>query len=129
MSERTPTKKAGTPEGREQQNIALAVDLAEKQLRDGTAGQSVIVHYLKLATEERKLEQLKIQQEIETMKAKADQARSQAHLEEVYEKALAALREYQGLGPQEVDPSMFDSGSMLDPGGQSYFDPGGGAYV
>lgn len=121
MSDRTPTKKAMTPEGREQQNIALAVDLAEKQLREGTAGPTIISHYLKLATEERKLEQLKITQEIETMKAKAEQARSQAHLEEVYSKAIAALREYQGLGPQEVDPNEYPD--FNDP---RYYNPGGG---
>lgn len=120
MAERSLNKRASTPEGREQQNIALAVDLAERQLRDGSAGQSVITHYLKLATEERKLEQLKIQQEIETMKAKAEQARSNAHLEEVYMKAIAALREYQGLGPQEVDPSEFPE--ISDP---RYYNPGG----
>ena len=48
----TPKKMrpALTPEARENQMIALAVDLAEQQLRDGTASSQVITHYLKLGS-------------------------------------------------------------------------------
>lgn len=123
MAEKTPHRKALTLEGREQQNTALAVDLAGQQLRDGSASPSVIVHYLKLAMEERKLEQLKIEQEIEMMKAKQAAAKSQASLEETYKKAVAALREYQGLGPQEVDPEDYP-----EPNDPRYYNPGGEAY-
>lgn len=41
---------ATTPEARENQLIALAVDLAEKQMREGTASAQVITHYLKLGS-------------------------------------------------------------------------------
>lgn len=50
------TKRAETPEARENQMIALAVDLAEKQLTEGTASAQVITHYLKLATTREKIE-------------------------------------------------------------------------
>ena len=46
---------AKTPEARENQLVSLAVDLAERQLLDGTASAQVITHYLKLATEREKL--------------------------------------------------------------------------
>ena len=59
----TPKKKeirpALTPEARENQMIDLAVNLAEQQLRDGTAKSQVIVHFLKLGTQRAKLEQEK----------------------------------------------------------------------
>ena len=42
---------AKTPKGRENQLISLAVDLAEKQLQEGTASSQVITHFLKLGTE------------------------------------------------------------------------------
>lgn len=43
-------RAASTPEAREQQLIALAVDLAEKQLIEGTASSQVISHFLKLGS-------------------------------------------------------------------------------
>lgn len=43
-------RPALTPEARENQMISLAVDLAEQQLRDGTASSQVITHFLKLGT-------------------------------------------------------------------------------
>jgi hypothetical protein len=45
-----------TPEEREDQLIARAVDLAEKKLIDGTAPSQVIVHYLKLGSTRERLE-------------------------------------------------------------------------
>ena len=41
---------ARTPEARENQMIMYAIDLAEQQLRDGTASSQVITHYLKLGS-------------------------------------------------------------------------------
>lgn len=46
-------KPAQNPEVQEQRMIGLAVDLAEKQLREGTASSQVITHYLKLAATEK----------------------------------------------------------------------------
>ena len=37
------------PEARENLLVSLAIDLAEKQLREGSASAQVITHYLKLA--------------------------------------------------------------------------------
>ena len=47
-------RPALTPEARENQLVSLAVDLAEKQLREGTASSQVITHYLKLGSTKRK---------------------------------------------------------------------------
>ena len=43
-------RPAITPEERENQLISKAVDLAERQLEDGTATAQVITHYLKLGS-------------------------------------------------------------------------------
>ena len=51
---------ATTPEARENQMVSLAIDLAEKQLAEGTASSQVITHYLKLATSREQLEKEKL---------------------------------------------------------------------
>lgn len=88
--------KAKTEAAREKQMVALAVDLAEKQLREGTASAQVITHYLKLGTEREKLERaiLKEQRDLITEKTKA--LKSAAHMEELYAQAIAAMKTYGG---------------------------------
>jgi hypothetical protein len=89
-------RPATTPEGREGQLISLAVDLAERQLIEGTASAQVIGHFLKMASTREKLEQAKIQHENLLLSAKIEQIASGARIEELYEKALNAMREYGG---------------------------------
>lgn len=92
---------ARTLEAREQQLVSLAVDLAEKQLEEGTATPSVIVHYLKLGTTQYELEREKLRCETELIQAKRDNLRSQANLEEIWKEALEQLRVYQGVDDGE----------------------------
>ena len=91
-------RKPKTEAGREKQMVALAVDLAEKQLREGTASAQVITHYLKLGTEREKLERaiLKEQRDLITEKTKA--LKSAAHMEELYAQAIEAMKTYGGGG-------------------------------
>ena len=63
---------ARTAEGRENQMISLAIDLAEKQLSEGTASAQVITHYLKLGTTREVLEKEKLRIETELRKAQVD---------------------------------------------------------
>ena len=56
MSETRKRRTAMSVEARENQMIALAVDLAEKQLMEGTASSQVITHYLKLGSTKERLE-------------------------------------------------------------------------
>lgn len=92
------SRPALTPEARENQLIALAVDLAEQQLRDGTASSQVISHYLKLGSSKAALEKEKIAHENELLKAKTESIQSAKRIEEVYERALNAMRDYSGHG-------------------------------
>ena len=92
-------KPATTPEGRENQLIALAVDLAEKQLREGTASAQVISHYLKAGSTREQLERERIERENELLKVRAEATASAKRIEELYTEALDAMRSYQGQEP------------------------------
>lgn len=87
---------AKTPEGRENQLINLAIDLAEKQLANGTASAQVQTHFLRLGTVRAKLELEKIQQENLLLAAKTEALESAKHIEQLYAEALKAMRSYQG---------------------------------
>ena len=101
-TERSKHKRppATTPEGRENQLVSLAVDLAEQQLAEGTASAQVITHYLKLGSTREKLEQERISKENELLQAKVESMASVKRIEELYETALNAMRTYAG---QEID--------------------------
>jgi hypothetical protein len=94
-------RPALTPEGRELQLVSLAVDLAEKQLLEGTASSQVITHYLKLGTTRERLEREKLEKENELLIAKTDAIKSQADQKEIYEEALKAMRIYSGNANDE----------------------------
>lgn len=98
--EKPRRRPAATPEARENQMVSLAVDLAERQMLEGTASAQVITHFLKLGTEREKLERERLRQEIILGQAKADQIASAERVEKLYSQALKAMRQYQG---QEFD--------------------------
>lgn len=87
---------ARTPEDRENQMIGYAVELAEKQIREGTASAQVITHYLKLGSSREKLEQQRIANEVELLKIKRDAIESEKRVEEMYREAMDAFRSYSG---------------------------------
>lgn len=86
-----------TPEARENQLVAEAIDLAEKQILEGTASSAVICHYLKLGSTKAKLENEKLKEENKLLRAKTDALESQKNVEQLYKDAIAAMTEYRGL--------------------------------
>lgn len=96
-----PSAPATSLEGRENQLITLAVNLAEEQLRAGTASSQVITHYLKLGTTRERLEQERLRQENELARAKREKIQADAHADEVYAEALAAFRSYSGYNDED----------------------------
>lgn len=101
VSQTSSSKKirpALTPESRENQLISLAVDLAEQQLRDGTASSQVITHYLKLGSTRERLEKEKLEEENKLLKAKTEQLQSMKRMEELYADAIKAMQNYSGNG-------------------------------
>jgi hypothetical protein len=97
-------RPAISPEAREAQLIALAMDAAEEQLMNGTASSQVITHFLKLGTENASLEREKLRHETEMVKAKTAQLESQKRVEELYADAIAAMKNYSGNG----DPDEYE---------------------
>lgn len=93
---RRPRRPATTSEGRENQLISLASDLAERQLSAGTASAQVITHFLKLGSTREQLEQERLHRENLLLSAKVDQIASSKRIEELYETALNAMRQYAG---------------------------------
>ena len=94
---------ATSPEARENQLIAAAVDLAEKQILEGTASSQVLTHYLKLATTREQLEKEKLRNENELIKAKVEAIHSTERMEQLYENAIEAMRGYSSEGPTADD--------------------------
>lgn len=97
------SRPATNPESRQNQLISLAVDLAEQQLRDGTASSQVIAHFLKESTAKSQYEIEKLKQENELLKARTESLRSAQRSEEKYEEVLAAFRKYSGNGGGDED--------------------------
>lgn len=93
-----PIRPAESSEARENQMISLAIDLAEQQLRDGTASAQVITHYLKLGSTKDKIEREILAEQKKLVKAKTDALESAKRVEELYEDALKAMRTYTGGG-------------------------------
>ena len=96
-------RPALTPEARESQMISLAVDLAEKQLMEGTASSQVITHYLKLGSTKERLEKEKLEEENKLLRARTDALQSAKRVEELYADAIAAMKRYSGNGGDDVE--------------------------
>lgn len=86
------------PDARQNQLIALAVDCAEKQLRDGTASSQVITYYLKQGSMQAKLEIERLKAETALQMAKVEALKSEKRSEELVEEALKAFKSYAGQG-------------------------------
>lgn len=87
-----------SPEAEENRMIALAVNLAEKQLTEGTASSQIITHYLKLATVKEKLQNERLMEENKLLRAKTEHIQREEKLEAKYEEAIRAMKAYQGYG-------------------------------
>ncbi len=95
-SNKNKMRPALTPEARENQMIFLATELAEQQLRDGTASSQVITHFLKLGSSKEKLEHEILKEQKKLITAKTESLESSKRIEELYANAITAMREYGG---------------------------------
>lgn len=105
MGKRTVTK---TPEGRQNILINLAINLAEKQLRDGSASSQLISHFLKLATVKDQLEIKKLEADITLSQAKVKSIENSSKLEELLSHAIDAMKDYGGESDENFDDEDFD---------------------
>lgn len=103
--ERPARRPAKTLSGREHQLVSLAIDLAEKQLLDGTASAQVLSHYLKLGSTREVLEQQRLRNENLLLEVKVEAIQQGQRMEVLYEDAIKAMRRYQG---QEVEEEYYE---------------------
>jgi hypothetical protein len=94
-------KPALTPESRENQMAALAMDLVEQRLRDGTASSQETTHFLKLVSSRARLEQERLRLENENIAAKTKALADAEEIKVLYEEALRAMRRYGGHGDED----------------------------
>lgn len=96
-------RPALTPEARENQLVALAYDLAEKQLREGTATSQVISQFLRIGSSEQKRRMEKLERENELLRAKTEAIENAESQNELYAEALKAFGIYRGERIQDDD--------------------------
>lgn len=89
-------RPARTPEAQENRMISLAIDLAEKQLMEGTASSQVITHYLKLGSSRERIEKELLEEKKKLAQAKTEALESGKKMEELFNQAMDALRGYRG---------------------------------
>lgn len=89
-------RQARTPEGREQEIQALAMDLAYQRLKDGTASNQLICEVIKSASSERKLKREIMQEQKELLKAKTSAIKTQEQMNVDYQQVLKAVKRYSG---------------------------------
>lgn len=94
------TRTAVTPEARMNQLTALAVDLVEKRLREGTATSQETTQFIKYAinTRETELKNKLLEAQTEMAIAKKEAIQSQQRSEEMFINAIKAFRNYSGQG-------------------------------
>lgn len=97
-------RPALTPDARENQLISLATDLVEKRLREGTASSQETTHFLKLATGKARLEKEILEKQKELITAKTEALQSQKRSEELFAKAISAMKSYTGNGGSDDEP-------------------------
>lgn len=94
-------RRALSPEARENQLVALAYDLAEQQLLDGTISSQVLTQLIRAGSVKGQAELLKLERENELLKAKTESLQSAQRTDEIYADALNAMRDYSGLEIQD----------------------------
>ena len=75
------------------------MDLAQKQLEEGTASAMVITHFLKLGTAQAALELKQKELEMKLIEQKTKSLESSARIEALYAEAMMAMRRYSGSEP------------------------------
>jgi hypothetical protein len=102
-AEETSRAPARTPQDEENQLINLAVDLAARQLREGTASAQVISHFLKLGSSRERLEQKRLENEVTLLETKNEALQSEMRTAELIDNALRAMQAYSGNAPEVIE--------------------------
>lgn len=85
---------ARSVEGKENEMIGLAIDEAERRIREGTASSQIITHYLKLGTTRERLEKDILEEKRKLLRAQTESIESSKRIEKLYERAIKAMKTY-----------------------------------
>lgn len=97
---RTPPR---TAQAREDQLIAMAYDRVEERIRNNQATGPELVHFLKMGSAKGRLEKEILEKERELVTAKTEALHAQKRIEELYSKAIAAMKSYSGDNDDQDD--------------------------
>ena len=89
-------RRARSLEKREDQLIALAYDLVEQRIRNGTATSQETVEFLRRGSTKARLEKEIMQEQVKLTKAKTEAYESAKRIEALYNDAMEVFRSYQG---------------------------------
>lgn len=104
MADRPRGSSAKTSAAREQEMIALAMDLAEQQLRDGTISSQTHSLLVKSGLGRERLERQRLEQENIKLRTQVEQIKNATQSNELLNKVLDAMRVYSG----QADPNAND---------------------
>ena len=90
-----------TLEARENELISKAVDEAEKRIMNGTASDSLLIHWLRQGTVKMQLEKEKLQADVELARAKSESIAAAQSQKELAAEAIKAMRLYTGQAEYE----------------------------
>jgi len=92
-----------TPESREAYLVALAYDLVERRLKEGTATSQETTHFLKLGSTKDQLEKKIMEKQKELLEAKTEALRAQQDMQRMYEEAISAFKSYRSDAASEEE--------------------------
>lgn len=96
-------RPALSPEARENQLIALAYDLVEKRLLEGTASSQETTHFLKLGSTEARVRKRLLDEQAKLAAAKSEAIESAQRIEALYAEAIEAMKRYGGNRGDYID--------------------------
>lgn len=94
---------ATTLEGRNDQLTAMAFNLVERRLHDGSASAQETVHFLKMGATTARLQEEKLRMESLALQARIEEAKARNSGEELLKNALDAFKGYSGAEPIPVE--------------------------
>lgn len=103
FSSKPMTRKARSLERREDQLIALAYDLVEQRIRNGTATSQETVEFLRRGSTKARLEKEIMEEQKKYMKAKTEAMESAKRIEAMYSDAMAAFSSYRSSTPDDEE--------------------------
>lgn len=96
MSDRIVRRPALTPEARENQLIAEAIDLVEQRILNGTASSQETTHFLKLGSTKAQYEKEVLKMQRDLMQAKIDNIKNYEKNEEFQQQVIEMFKKYSG---------------------------------